>query len=329
MTITKNLAIASVLVAAFLLCGTLSADLPICKACGKPIEGRYMSAGGAYYHPEHFTCAICGKPISGDYVERDGKVFHTACYEENFALRCDLCGKVIKGKYIRDYWGHVYHASHKGKVPRCAHCSRFISESLTGGGYKYADGRYVCGICHKTAVLKHSQAVKLMREVAARLDRLGLHVDTGPIHLHLAGLEEIRGLAGSSSDDLRGYTDYSEESFLGFTMSRKIDVYILYGMPRESAIATLAHELTHVWQSVHGRLHNDPALAEGSCNLAAWLVLQGVNTPQSAYVIHTMMENRDENYGEGFRRIKKFADEKGIAAWIRTLGAEDAFPSGY
>jgi hypothetical protein len=55
--------------------------------------------------------------------------------------------------------------------------------------------------------------------------------------------------------------------------TRDIKVYILHGMPRIDAIATLAHELTHVWQSVHGRLENDPAFAEGSCNYASYLVL--------------------------------------------------------
>ncbi len=301
----------------------------ICRACGEVIEGGYITAGGETYHAEHFVCEICQKPLEENYILRDGKNYHPDCYDQHLALKCDLCGGRIDGRYIRDYWGHAYHESHKGKVPQCAHCSRFISGPLTGGGYEYEDGRSVCGICYKTAIRNESDARRLMEVAAERLASIGMRVNPGKVTLHLSGLPEIRGLAGSASDELRGYTDYSKESFLGFTVRTRIDVYILHGMPRESALATLAHELTHVWQAERERLDNDEAFSEGSCNYAAYLVVKKEKTPQGEFVLQAMRRSEDEIYGEGFRRVKRFAEENGIREWLRRLAEEGSLPAGY
>lgn len=302
---------------------------PVCKACGEVIEGSYVSAGADSYHRRHFRCEICQRPLADSYVVRNGKNYHPECYERHLALKCDLCGGTINGRYIQNFWGHAYHWEHKGREPQCDHCSRFISQRLTGGGWEYEDGRKICGICRKSAVTTIAETRRLMREVANRLRQLGLHMNSGQVKLHLAGLDEIRGLAGSSSHELRGYTDYNAESFLGFTTRKNVDVYILYGMPRESAMATLAHELMHVWQAERGRMQNDPAFSEGSCNYAAYLVIKEETAPHARFVLQSIRNNEDEIYGEGFRRVKRFAEAEGLQAWIRLLANEDVLPSGY
>jgi hypothetical protein len=322
-----HLVLAVIAILALALASATDARAAItCKACGEEIEGEHLSAGGDTYHPQHFVCGICSKPFTRGYVLREGKHYHSECFEQHLALRCDVCGGVISGRYLQNYWGQAYHSYHKEKVHPCEHCSRPITQSLTGGGYEYDDGRFVCGICYRTAVKEAGEILKIMRD---HMRRFGLDVETDEVRLHLVGLDEIRAFVGNSSHDLRGYTDYEEETLLGITTKRKINVYILYGMPREDAVATMAHELTHVWQAVNGQLHSDDAFSEGSCNYASYLVLEEYTSPQSQYLVQNMKRNEDEVYGEGFRRVKRFAEEKGIPAWIRQLRDESVLPSGY
>jgi hypothetical protein len=100
-------------------------------------------------------------------------------------------------------------------------------------------------------------------------------------------------------------------------------------MPRIETIATLAHEMTHVWLSREGRFDTGPALAEGSCNYAAIRVLEGYPDPESAYLIGKMKGSDDPIYGEGLRRVIRFVDRNGAAAWLGVLRAQDDFPRGF
>jgi hypothetical protein len=77
---------------------------------------------------------------------KDGKKYHEKCYNQSVALKCDLCGEVINSEYIIDYWGNNYHAYHEDTESRCDYCGRFISGNLSKGGFKYNDGRVICGI---------------------------------------------------------------------------------------------------------------------------------------------------------------------------------------
>lgn len=326
--LTPALLAALLLAVALLAPAALGGDA-FCKACGQKLEGSYISTGADTYHHEHFTCTICGQPLVDNYVVRDGKNYHPECYEKHVALKCDLCGKPIHGRYIQNFWGQAYHIEHREHEPQCDHCSRFISKRLTDGGWEYEDGRRICGICRKSAVKTTKEAEALLREAAGRLGKIGLDVDTKAISLHLVGLDDIRGLAGSSSQELRGYTDYNASTFLGITTRKEIDVYVLYGMPRESALGTMAHELMHVWQAERGRIQNDPAFSEGSCNYAAFLVLKEYETPQARFVLNSLRKSEDTIYGDGFRRVREFAEKEGVQSWIRQLANEDVLPSGY
>lgn len=271
---------------------------PVCHACGRPITGEYVTAEGRAYHPEHFVC--------------------------------DLCGEPIKGRYVKDGWGNLYHASHDGKAPACAYCGRFISPALTGGGTRYPDGRQVCALCRKTAVDSETEAADLMGEVGRRLSLEGMRIPTDEIDLHLVDLDDLKRRAGGSGHTLRGWTSYEQsEGLMRGSLSRTIEVYILEGMPREDAAATLAHELAHVWQMVHQRLNNDPSFAEGSSNYASYLVLRRYRSGQSDFIVKNMLRSKDRIYGEGFRRVKRYADAKGNAAWLNRLESQDRLPPGY
>lgn len=39
-------------------------SLPICSACGQPIEDSTLTAFGMTWHPYHLVCKVCGKDFS-------------------------------------------------------------------------------------------------------------------------------------------------------------------------------------------------------------------------------------------------------------------------
>ena len=305
-----------------------TAALLLAVACA--LSGSLTAQEGLDSILEGPVCSYCKKPLLGGFIVLEDKKYHKACYEDHVALRCSLCGGMVEGRYLYDHWGNVYHDDHERTVPRCAYCLRFISEKLTGGGVEHQDGRRVCAICRRTAVEDLGAAMALLDEVRGRLSDLGLGTGDERIRLLLVDLGEMQKLAGSRSHTLRGYTHHEEITVgQGVVQTRRADIYLLVGMPRMEAIATLAHELTHVWQFLQGRTDNDEAFREGSCNYAAWLVLKSYPGEESAYVADAIASSPDRVYGEGFRRVKRFAEDRGASAWIERLRTRDSLPAGY
>lgn len=291
-----------------------------CEQCGQPISGAYFETLGHYYHPEHFLCTHCREPINGPYTSYRGGNYHKRCFEDHVALRCAVCGGVIQGQYIVDHWGNGYHMYHKGEVEECDFCMRFMTPDLAQGAVRFSDGRVLCRICHATSIKKLADARAIMGEVANHLRRFGLDIDTDDVRLHLTGHKKMQELVEKNAHGLRGFTDYQEEkNFFGVTRHRQVDVYVLYGSPRVEMFATLAHELTHVWQFFNGRLQSDPVLLEGSCNYASYLVMRKVGTPEAEFVMQRLIEDNDPVYGDGFRRVKRYAEENGLASWLDLL----------
>jgi hypothetical protein len=298
-----------------------------CAACGQAISGAYFETKGRFYHPEHFLCAYCGEPIKSAYTTYRGENYHSRCFEEHVALRCAICGGVVQGQYIIDFWGNAYHMRHKGEVPACDFCMRFITDELYDGSIRYSDGRILCRICAKSAVKKIGGARAIMRQVADHLRRFGIDVDTDRVQLHLIGLKQMQLLVHKPAHGLRGFADYQEErNLIGIRRRQQVDIYVLYGAPRIEMAATLAHELTHVWQFFNGSLEADPALSEGSCNYAAYLTLRKLGGPESEFIMQRMIDDDDPVYGGGFRRVKRYAEENGLANWLVLLRKNQSLP---
>ena len=307
----------------------LHAGQPVCATCGRSIDSDYVTAGGETYHAEHFVCALCKEVLDGEYIVHEGRNYHPSCYTNRVAPRCALCSKVLEKRYIEDYWGNSYHARHDGEEPRCDYCKRFISDRLTKGGVTYDDGRVVCRLCSGRAIDRDEEARALLRSVAASLRDFGIDVDAGAVRLHLIDRRELKRRAGSGRKDFQGFTSFQQETLRGIPGAAAIDIWMLWGLPREEAVSTLAHELMHVWLTFRDRNQKNGALSEGSCNYAAYLVLGKESGPLSPYIVEAMMEDDDPDYGKGFRRVKRFAEEKGIGKWLQWIANKDRFPTGY
>lgn len=301
-----------------------------CASCGDPIEGAYFQTKGLIYHAEHFRCTHCDREIRGSYSEYQGKVYHNQCFQEHVALRCALCGAMITGEYLQDYWGSSYCKHHDGVAPVCDSCGRFISDDLTSGGVRYDDGRFVCNVCRPKSITDIDELLALVHEVAGHMKTFGMEVDYRGIRIHLIGREQMQKLSGHHSDGLRGFTDYREDfRVMGYSRNRRMQMYLLYGMPRMEIISTIAHELAHVWQFNRGQFRTERAWAEGSCNYAAYLVLARYPGRESSFFRVSLTRDGDDVYGEGFRRVKTLAESEGSRVWLRHLSRNAGFPPGY
>jgi LIM domain len=302
----------------------------ICATCSKPITADGFRTQGRIYHPKCFVCEFCGRPISGSYSEQRGKVYHNDCFQDHVALKCSLCGDALRGEYLQDYWGNSYCMRHDGEAPVCDSCGRFVSQRLTGGGTRYEDGRFICNVCRPKSVTDVDEILDIVFEVAEHMQSFGMEVDYNGIQVHLIGRDKMQTLSGHHSNGLRGFTDYREDwRVFGKSQNRKMQMYLLYGMPRMEIINTVAHELAHVWQFNRARFRNERVWSEGSCNYAAYLVLGMYPGRESSFFRTSLMRDTDPVYGEGFRRVKTLADAEGNKAWVRYLSKSADFPKGY
>jgi len=236
-----------------------------------------------------------------------------------------VCNGIIEGEYLLDYWGNGYHTSHKNVVLQCDFCQRFIVGSLIDGITRFPDNRCLCGKCSASSIISMDEARSLMFTVAKMLESFGIKTDPGTIELHLVGIGELKEISSDNSHDTKGFTDYLvKKNLFGRIKSETTRMYLLAGMPRIQMTSTLAHELTHVWQFQRGHLDQDEALSEGSCNFASYLILRKIGGIESEFVIDSMLKDPDRIYGAGFRKVKAYAEQEGLPAWIELLSEKDA-----
>jgi hypothetical protein len=334
----------------------------ICEYCKETIRGKYLEIDGKYYHPIHFQCEHCRNPMvdskyykrdgkyycekcykelftprcawcggmaEKNYIVYDGKIYHDSCYYDNVAPRCAISGEPIKGQYLQDFWGNLYKKEYEDKFERCIYCGRFIADKVTGGGCKYNDGRYICNLCHETAVKEQGPAVSLLREVKDRLAEDGIVIDYDDIKLHLVLKDQLKQVSNNPVENELGFVEYQYSTYENVLVMNSLNVYILCGLPRMHYISTAAHELMHIWQYLHGVLDNDLVYNEGSCNYASYLVLQKYPGKEAEYLLRSLEQDEDSIYGGGFRRVKKLVADRGIGYWLDYLKNNRAFPAGY
>lgn len=253
-------------------------------------------------------------------------------------ISCGHCGKPITGKYVKDYWGNAYHAGHLREALRCFYCGRLISKGLTGGGKTYRDGRVICALCLKSAVDNTAAAVPILKDVRSRLERHGITVKGTFAETHLlnrGGLAKISGRRAARTEEA-GFTKLEKKTVNGRLASFSMQVFILKGLPETHYIATAAHELMHVWQHLYAVPENDPALREGSCNYASYLVLRELaggsgragnagavrkfgTADEAGYITETFFSTRDRVYGKGFLKVYQLVKDRGIKGWLEYL----------
>lgn len=310
-----------------------------CAVCGKPITGRYVEVAGQAYHESCFArekaprCAVCGEPILESRIEHEGKSYHEKCFRESVQPRCAVCGKIIEGKYVEeggksyhlachrsrltrcvicgkplegsylaDPWGNPFHARHTDKV-LCPFCGRAMADSTTGGSVVSAEnGMRICALCSRRRVEGEGRAQTLLER--ARLQLL----DTFPVGkqsftfelVDKARLDALLPLAQRAGNEL-GLT-LETRTRQGRHESMSLHVYLLSGMPDWLFEAVSAHELAHVWQHLQDLEDLPLEQAEGSAELASYLILRSGGGDEGRVKIQVMEASDDPIYGRGFRK---------------------------
>ncbi|MDP4192767.1 MAG: protein DA1 [Bacteroidota bacterium] len=332
-----------------------------CYYCGKKISGRYLEVDGRYFHPKHFLCSRCKKVITGSFMEKDGKFYHPdcyavsegmicdychklikgeyvtesgkkyhqSCYENNVAEKCTVCGKPLTGEYTVDIYNNKFHSYHNRELYKCDNCGRIISEKTTGGGKEYSDGRHICNLCFKDAVLDNSRINSMLGKVISRLRSLGLNINEKGLSIKGVNKSELRRAAGGSYNrNMRGFCNSSKETEYINNRATKTTkrnvIYVLNGVPALSIESVIAHELMHVWMNDNTRGSQSERLREGSCNYISYLYLRSVNDRNAKMLIKALETDEDDSYGKGFLMVRSRFENKGLSNLLNYLKSSDS-----
>lgn len=309
---------------------------PRCQVCQNPILGRHVKLPRGQAHEDCFerelaaVCASCGRAIrAGEAaVTQEGQTYHATCYRDRVAERCAVCNRGLVGTFLLDGWGNRFHREHA----TCEHCGRAIGDRTSQGGRIYLDGRRVCGICISTQVRNDRDAAPLIEEVRARLAGLGVNVPAEAAPFQLVDRGQLRALlnrAGMGAANVSGFTSIQTLMQGQKVVRTERKVFILHGMPRELFLGTVAHEFGHVWVNLLTGRKLDPAFEEGSCNYLKALVHEESADPMAVHLLEVMQKDPDPAYGQGYRRVRRLVEARGLQTWLTLLGRGSGFPLGY
>jgi len=200
------------------------------------------------------------------------------------------------------------------KVPSCNYCGRLISRELTKGGTTYSDGRRICMLCHKSAIEDTVKGNEILQKVHDQLAAIGIDIHPFQPEFFMLDRSRLKALAGSA--EKQGFARFERQTVNGKIKSFKLQIYLLKGLPESSFITAAAHELMHIWFYSKNITDLSPRLEEGSCNYAAYLILRTMKSPEAAYRIHELMEDKSPVYGKGFQKVYKMVESKGISYWL-------------
>src|SRR5215467_9362419 len=158
---------------------------PICKLCGQPIWGSYMTALGATWHPEHFLCAACNKPIhEASFNVHEGQPYHSECYLQQVAPHCAYCGKPLIGEFLVDAWGTKFCKRHMNEYPSCSFCGRLVPPQQQEVGPNKSDS-IRCPFCRASAIDAINQAQPIFARLKNWMGSQGLTFNNIPLTLEL------------------------------------------------------------------------------------------------------------------------------------------------
>lgn len=172
-------------------------------------------------------------------------------------------------------------------------------------------------LCHKTAIEDISSGRKILQRVHDELEETGIIISPFKPEFYLIDRSRLKALSGAP--EKQGFARFKRETVNGRIKSFSLEIYILKGLPESSFVSVCAHELMHIWFYSRNITNLSPRLEEGSCNYAAYLLLKKMKTPEAAYRIHELMEDRSPVYGKGFQKVHKMAGEKGIRFWLQYI----------
>lgn len=299
----------------------------VCKRCGQPIRGNYLTALGATWHPEHFVCAGCGRPLdSAGFVLHQNAPYHSECYANLVVPRCHYCHQPLIGEYLIDHWGTRFCKRHQHEYPSCDFCGRLIPPYEQERGRNMESSR--CPVCRASAIETAEEAKPIFSRLIRWANSQGLMYHNLHLGLELCGRARLTELLRErTSTHALGATVSSTYMENGrVTRSEVTGVAVLQGLPSTLFQGVTVHELGHVWLVVHGIQHMPSWAEEGFCELLSYRYYMEMNTPESLYHASNIARNRDRVYGEGFRRVRDLAESTGFPHLLEILRTTKRMP---
>lgn len=298
----------------------------ICKRCAQPIQGRYLTALDADWHPEHFCCAVCSQPI-GDvqFYVHEGQPCHPTCFADRVAPRCSVCDKPLTGKHQINYWGDRYCVAHHKELAGCVYCGRLVPHA-TKRTRRRAVEHISCDVCVSTAVDNAPQAKHLMPNLIAWVESQGLRFRKKNFRIEVLDRADFIERDGRHRDPL-GLTTTKRMMRNKRVESSEIEsVAILKGLPHTLFEGVCVHELGHVWLAQQNIVNLPSIDEEGICEWISHRRYLQIGSKADLFYAERVEKNTSPIYGGGFRKLKALEDRVGFEQIIRSLLRKKKLP---
>ncbi|MCO5188218.1 MAG: protein DA1 [Anaerolineae bacterium] len=297
-----------------------------CKQCAQPIYGRYLTAMGADWHPEHFRCSVCQQPITDSrFYVHDGQPCHPTCFADNIAPRCVICNKPLTSRYHANYWGDTFCTDHTETLAPCNYCGRLVPHATKKTRRRSIDD-IRCNICASTAIEHTPQAQHLLPPLIAWLEQQGVRFRHKNFHLELLDRTDFLSREGGRRDPL-GLTTSTRHM-----RNRRVDhavvdsIAILKGLPATLFEGVCVHELGHVWLVQHSIVNLPIVDEEGFCEWLAHRHYLAIGSKADHFYAQRIAENSSPIYGDGFRKLKRLEDRVGFDQITQSLLRKKKLP---
>lgn len=189
-----------------------------------------------------------------------------------------------------------------------SHLCDFCGVELLGGEYELLkDGRERCNRCSMTAIRKVDDFRALYKTVLRNMEAFyGIKLNVA-VKVRTTDAKQIAKHVGMQFVATPGF----DGRVLGFAKKDKTgySLYIENGSPKLAAVATMAHELTHIWQYLNwneaelAKKYGKQNMLEVYEGMAKWAEIQYLmlmNEKSYAKRQEIMTRMRDDEYGRGF-----------------------------
>lgn len=313
---------------------------PLCSQCSNKIpSGRHyilMQDGRKFCSQTCFKnalpeCSVCGTRFMNGLIKDNHFICSQTCLAATWP-KCQSpgCGTRAKVWNIMPENNEVY----------CLTCSTYQKCHSCLRPDRHAkdlkDGRALCRVCQKSAVIDNQEALALIVEVRDLMrNQLGIAVETKGVAFSLCGTKELRQVSnyrypGQEPGTLRTHEIIGEKTDVEktadgqalevkkSTAAVRYEMVILNSLSKAKFIETAAHELAVLWLEMNYPHIGDYAVREG---FGEW-VASRVNELYGRSEMNIRMEsNQDPYYGGGYRRVKQQIDRKGFDAFKKYLEA--------
>ena len=197
----------------------------------------------------------------------------------------------------------------------------FCGRQLTGVSYdRLEDGRNRCGRCSATAVNDQKTFESLFRDAKSIMEQ-NFHITfSDAIIVRMVDAPTISKKSSRKRRDGFKPTPGFDVRAVGLAVQNgdSYEIYIENGSPRVSTLATMVHELTHIWQyqnwkpkEIAKRYKKDRReyVYEGMAMWAELQILYVLGEYSNARDLEQGAEGLDRVYSEG---LKKYIDEYGL-----------------